>query len=439
MNLTKCFVAGLCLTAMTAAAVEIKANAFETLADKQQSGWWVGADKSLQSDGIVVDGDASLNGYLGVRPMTGVTSNQVLKLDTEGGVWTNTVNQPFAGEGNPVEIYADMLVKFVPSEELPDEATLSGKLAIAVKADGNGTNRLNITWNDGNGFATWSEIATKEVSTSLWHRVTVKMYTKDEGVTPWATVYLNNDEVLDQQINGQTLYSIGFQGTGFIDEVVVRDDNPISTGTFLILSFSTGIESVFVGETQKNSGDTVLSGSDLIIKAAQWKEIADVTGPSTVTWVTGAAGASAATVTVANATATTVTITAQTETSSTGTSGTGTSFDGAPMNKVATWALANGVTALTSGIYDQYLFNIDDTATVPTLRITSVSISGSDVTVTVTADGTNFTSINGTLKLKSYATLGATPTVHTITFSGTTTATITQNIGTDKFVKAAVE
>jgi len=183
----------------------------------------------------------------------------------------------------------------------------------------------------------------------------------------------------------------------------------------------------------------VTSPAELVITASQWKEIASLTGPGTITWVDGGIGSSVATVTVANASATTVEIAAQTSTSSTPIGGQ-TYFNGQLLSKVATWALANGVTELSNDNYNQYLFNIDDTATVPTMLITGISISGSTVTVTVTAGTSNLkTGINGTLKIKSYATLGATPTVRTISFVGETADTITCDIGTDNFVKATVE
>ena len=227
MNLTKCFVAGLCLTAMTASAVEKKANAFETLADLQQTGWWIAVDTSLQSDGVVVDGDASLDGYAGVRPMTGVTSNKVLKLDTEGGVWTNTINESFA----TTPIFADMLVKFVPSEELP--TLTEGKLAIAIKLELDGTNYLNVANNNTieNSYI-WA-VTAKAISTSEWYRVTVKMYSDPDLLWTYAQVYVNGAAVGGPlELDGnETLNSIGFQGTGFIDEVVVRDDDPFESST----------------------------------------------------------------------------------------------------------------------------------------------------------------------------------------------------------------
>jgi len=424
MNLTKCIIAGLCITAMTASATVLKSDSFED--GTFQPVWSAPGDSIIAASTGVAEANSPID----------TTDTKLVQLDTNGGVWTNSIEQTY--ESAP--IYADMLVKFVPSEELPAVDSLV-KLAIAVTND-----VLVVTRADGIGGNEWIETGTT-IDTSLWYRVTVKLEWLDPDTK--AVVKIDGTAVsvdgnttfsITDNDGFATLRSIGFQGTGFIDEVVVRDDDPFVGGSAtLTLSFSTGIASVTVGGNQKYDTDTVPSDSELVITAAQWKEVAGITGPSTITWGDSAAGDSCVTVTVANATATTVTITAQTETSTDATAGTGTSFDGAPMNTVATWALANGVTELTNGIYDQYLFNIDDQATVPTLLITSISVSGSTVTVTVTAGTKDLTDINGTLKLKSYATLGGTPTEQSITFTGTTTATIVKDIGTDKFVKAAVE
>jgi hypothetical protein len=431
MNLTKCFVAGLCLSALTASAGFIKTNAFE---GEPSTGWWVGDGDTLTTRSVpndTVNGRAS---YGGVRPMADAANENVLKLDTEGGVWTNEVGVSF----ETVPVWADMLVKFVPSEELP--TLTDGKLAVAIKLAVDGTNYLNVANNNGSTFA-WAETA-QAIFTSDWYRVTVKMSWDDELEATFAQVSVNGTAVGSPLVldGNTTLNSIGFQGTGYIDEVVVRDDDPISTAVLLTLSFVSGtdIASVLVDGNPKNSGDTVASGSDLVITAAQWKEIASVTGPSTVTYVAGAAGSSAATVTVANATATTVTIAAQTETSTTPIGG-GTAFSGEESNKVATWALANGVTTLSNDMYDQYLLNIAEDADVPDLLITSISVSGSTVTVTVAAAGVNFTTINGTLKIKAYPTLGGAETVYTANVTGYSPVTIVQDIGSNKFVKAAVE
>lgn len=442
MNLTKCFVAGLCISALTASAGFIKSNAFET-ADAGTD-WTFDGIKGWDSEGIRVANDSTNNraSYSSAeidRPYASAANTKVLALNTEGGVWTNTINQQFA----TTAIYVDMLVKFVPSEELPLKTTLSGKLAIAVMADVNGTNRLNIAWDNSGGFGDWLPITSKEVSTSSWHRITVKMYAvvNGEDYIPWVTVYLDRDQVLDQQINGLTLAAIGFSGTGFIDEVVVRDDDPFVTEIPLTLSFATGIDSVYVGVDSKTNGATVLSGDSLIITASKWYEIANVAGTDVTTnWVAGVIGDSAATVTVTAAAADkTVTITARTETS-TDPQGGSTLFNGQQANKVAAWAIANGVTTLLDANYPQYLFNIATNATVPTLSIKSVAISNTTATVSVQAGTTDFSpsAINGALKIKGYPTLGGTPEVYG-GFTGTTNAIFVQDIGTNKFIRAMVD
>lgn len=217
MNLTKCFVAGLCVTALTASAANylVATNDFEggTL-----EGTWTGG---INASAIV---DASTGVTDANSPIVGVTDSKLLKLDTEGGVWTNDVNQPFSG----APVWADMLVKFVPSEELP--TLTEGKLAVAIKLALDGTNYLHIANNDSSAF-TWAA-TTKAISTSEWYRVTVKLYTT-EGWS-YADVSVNNQSVSAGLIldGTTTLNSIGFQGTGFIDEVAVRDDDPFSALMF---------------------------------------------------------------------------------------------------------------------------------------------------------------------------------------------------------------
>ncbi len=220
MNLTKCFVAGLCATAMTASASFLGAtNDFEggTL-----EGVWTGG---INATAIV---DASTGVTDANSPIVGVTDSKLLKLDTEGGVWTNEVTD---GSFASAPVYADMLVKFVPSEELPsvDSAV---KLAIAVT---NGY--LAVTKDDGLGGNVWVGTSTA-IDTSLWYRVTVMLTFEDPLVK--ATVKINETAVtvdgntlfdITDNEGFQTLNSIGFQGTGFIDEVAVRNDDPFGSST----------------------------------------------------------------------------------------------------------------------------------------------------------------------------------------------------------------
>jgi hypothetical protein len=439
MNLTKCFVASLCLMAMTASAVVIKEDSFES--GTFTNAGWSGFDSTF---GVNIIGGT--NGVTDANsPMVGVGDDRVLHLNTDGAVWTNTITgASFAGTTN---IYVDMLVKFVPSEELPVIGT-GVKLAVAVKTGTPNVFAYYVADQVSYSSNIWYETSA-EINTNLWCRLTIDFSTLviDENNSVGLVNIKTNGALVNTlplyvEQTDYTLNSIGFQGTGYIDEVVVRDDNPFGAAIQITLSFATGVASVFVGPTQKLDTQTVDSGSDLIITAAQWKEISDVSGPGVTTnWVSGALGDSLVTVKVQASNATTVTVTSVTETSTSGTLGSSTSFDGAPMNKVAAWAIANGVSSLSDGIYTNYLYNVDDTAEAQTLLINSIAVTGTTVTVTVGAGTNNLSILNGVLKLKAWPVLGGTPVTYTneVALLGTTNVTVQVNISTNKFVKALIE
>lgn len=443
MNLTKWFAAGLCITAMTVSAQSIKTNSFEGTLDS--TGWFVGVEKNLESTGIVVANDAINNrdtysADATNRPMPDAANTKVLKLD-ESVTFTNTITDAsFAS----VPVYVDMLVKFVPSDTLASVDSVA-KLAIAVTNDLVAVTRADLTTGAINEWV----ITETTIDTSKWHRVTVKLeYTSAR----YATLQIDRQTVM---VGGEssfritdnegsiTLRALSFSGTGYVDEIVVTRDDPFgSLVADLTLDFTTGIQSVYVGGNAKTTNDKVPSGSELVITAKNWYEIAPVTGPETTTWVAGAVGSTVATVKVENATATNVTITGRTSTSTAKVSGS-TSFTNQPMNKVAAWA--NGVGNLTGdvdeGMYNRYLLNLEKAATVPTMLIKSISVSGTTATVTVEATGVDFSAINGVLKFKTYVTLDAVPTPINVSFTGgpTSTITIEQDIVDAKFIKVSVE
>ena len=243
MNLTKCFVAGLCLTAMTVSAVgTIQGDAFE---NGIYSGSWSGSlSLSYGEGGHVVDGDAftGIPPYTSARPMTGVTSNRVLRLDTEGGVWTNMVGVPFGA----APVFVDMLVKFVPSEDLP-QLDSSVKLAVAVTNGCLVVTKNGSQWNQTNQAIdtnTWYRFSAelKQVTSSNW---VVDPFLEGGGywdisTTKRAIVKINqsvvsvggeNDFIIFDVLGTSTLTSIGFSGTGFVDEIVVRDTDPFALPT----------------------------------------------------------------------------------------------------------------------------------------------------------------------------------------------------------------
>jgi hypothetical protein len=285
-------------------------------------------------------------------------------------------------------------------------------------------------------------VANGQVDTNSWCRLTVELKNYDgfTGASIKTNGALVNQSPYYVNESDKTLNAIGFQGTGYIDEVVIRDDDPFAgNAATLTLFFATGIGSVYEGVTQKNSGDTVTSPADLIIVATNFYEIASVTGVDT-SWIVNGINQTGGIVTVSSTTNATVTITAQAETSTDPYPNSG-AFTNQPADKVATWAIAKGVTALDDNMYNQYLFNIDELADNPTLVINSIAVTNTTVTVMVGAGTNNLSILNGTLKLKAYPVLGGTPVNYTneVALVGTTNVTVQVNIGTNKFVKALVE
>lgn len=426
MNLTKLFAASLCLTAMAASAVELKSDSFES---GSFGAGWTGPQESA----IV----AGTNGVAEANSPINTSDTKVLQLDTGAGTWTNQVGYSFDNTNTPA-LYIDMLVKFVPSETPPPLGD-GVKLAIAV------TNDLLVVTKAVSGVNTWADTATN-IDTSLWYRVTVKLE-QDVNYSYYASVTLNGDqpvsvggeerfEIADSSYLG-VLNSIGFQGTGFIDEVVVTTDNPLGGVTVvdITLSFAVGELSVLVSGTGTNAAPVVPSGTTLDVIAKTFYQIA---GKSGVTNEWTSLGLTNGTITVSADDPATATFTAQPWTSTDPVGGT-TSFANAPATNVAAWAIAKGVTELDDNIYNQYLLNIDDATDVPSLLIKSVAVTNTEVTVTVEADGVNFSTINGQVKLMVSPVLGGSSSNITAAVSGEFTATVQADIGTNKFVKAVVE
>jgi len=436
MNLTKLFAASLCFTAMTASAGFIGVtNDFE--GGTLEGTWTGGATAAFITNIITSVSDNN-------SPIKGNTDTKVLELNTNGGVWTNEING-----GTPVSfasapVWVDMLVKFVESDatSLP---TFDSAVKLAIAA----TNGSLIVTKKQDNSNVWASTQTA-IDTGLWYRVTVKL--SREGSAFNASVTLNGSEqvsvggetifqIFDSEFEGE-LSAIGLQGTGFVDEIAVCDDDPL-TGTpavvQLTLSFTSGEMSVLVSGTGTNAAPVVPSGTVLDVIAAPFYEIASKS--VTNDWTSGGVGYTNGTITVSADDDATVTFTAQPWTSTNALGGV-TAFANAPATNVAAWAIANEVTELTNEMYENYLLNIAEDATVPEMQIASISVSGTTVTVTITTTGNsvNFTQINGTLKLKLYETLGGTETKEVVqSFDGTTTAEVVMDIVDAKFVRATVE
>jgi len=354
------------------------------------------------------------------RPMSGVVSNRVLNLETEGQTLTRTV------DGAPINFTAapawvDTLIKFTPSEDDPVIDDILVKAAVFVNVSSNLT-----IYHGVDGESPAMTPVGIQIDPEQWYRLTIQL-----GVQPgyeFKAFKVLLDGVLvtssaaytdtsDAPVEGgywfmspsisETLNAVAFQGTGMVDELVVTSDEVSFenvSSVVLTLSFDSGLVTVAQGGVPLTTGAEVESGETIEIAAADWRELVSVNGTD-VTY-DGPVGAMvlASTGTVSALASTTVTFTTQpysgTGAISTGLGGT------QPADKVAEWALANSLGAgdLDSDMLDDYLCNVAP-ATNPELKVLSVVFDqeNEEATIVVGTTGStvDFDSINGTLKVST--------------------------------------
>ena len=274
MNLTKSLSLALgCagIFAFTASATSFVSDTFKNISGTAAPDVWTPAGywgvSGNNDTSRVVEGDAARSAFSATStPITNATDSLVVALNTEGDILSRDVgNISFAG----TPLYVDMMVKFVLSEEMP-EVTADSKLAICASvADSNLYVRVS---NDGSGAALaldWYRVENVKVDPEQWYRVTVEC-SFDAGGWDAAMfrIKLNGGEYLNSlggwdidlgaqgegdctyffsasgSPNNTTLYSIDFQGTGFIDELVVTDDLPY-------FAEGTGEDTYFAGDPNK--------------------------------------------------------------------------------------------------------------------------------------------------------------------------------------------
>lgn len=147
-------------------------------------------------------------------------NSQVLQLDTEGTVLTNTVAYP-GSEGavsyGSKPVYVDMRVHFDAMSDSPDISLLSGaKLALFVSSD------AKLVAVHANGWTT----NTVSLDTNKWYQLTIKLLNGKFDV-------LLNDEVVSgftdldlMNTTGNTLEGASFSGTGLIDNLYISHGDP---------------------------------------------------------------------------------------------------------------------------------------------------------------------------------------------------------------------
>ena len=397
-------------------------------------------------------GDASMiqevegTPYAGNSPIVaGTTQAQAVKLETEGQTLSRYVNfedyydgfleqwrtRPVPIDFGSTPIYMDTLMRFTPSEDEPEIVEADVKFAVWVNATSNLVvrHRLFVTlegdWTDPIN-SVFTDVVIKP---EQWYRLTIKMASYWGGYMSVASIWLDGVKLshpegfttdeeggwpteggaffgLTESINPYYLDTISFQGTGWVDDLVVTDTlAPFGEGTAvsLTLVFDDTIASVMSGSSSISSNGTVSAGSTLTITAADWYTIANVTSGAAGFGYTGLLGEKTSSGTVSANGEGTISITT---TPYTGTWGTGKPGDTGinDISDFAAWARGNGqiseaqiAAAGVDACMDQYLLNIaaaDDA----TIKITDVQVN-QDGTVTIEvraiSENVNFNTIRG--------------------------------------------
>lgn len=427
--------------------------------------------------------------YAAGRPITNDNAKaQALKLETEGQTLTRyvafTEDDGSGSLGIPrttptdvevssaLPVYVDTLMKFTPSEDDPEVTDPNIKLALFVNVSSNLVLRHNY-W-DGSGYVTTNSVFTDlgVINPEQWYRLTIKMQYHDSYGAMQAWLWLDgtslthyNGEVGGSSIhNGpifytindsKTLSQVSFQGTGYVDDLVVaRDITPFGgqAALTLTLAFDDDVLDVLVDGQPVQPSAVVESGSTLEITAVDWYQINSVTGDGiTYTGTTGELeGESTGTIT-ADGPDKTATINASQYTGSISTGfPPGHPYETLPANKLAAWAVASGLTeqdvALNAEDYlDNYLLNIDESIAAQ-LQITSIVYDPVNEIATITVGATdpavNFTKLNGTLVVQTTDNLAAgfgATTEYDITLTAAGEVTIEVEAIAGNFIRAYVQ
>ena len=404
---------------------------------------------------------------------------KVLKLNTEGGVLTNTLAtaQSFAA----ANLYVDAMVKFVPSEELADLGTDQDiKVAVyayvkEIQADPLITS-TNLAIYHGlfdlealvEPFAVTNTVTDITVDADAWHRLTIELAQGDgDNVQQAFRVLIDGVAVTNAaayqddwstRINAELppnngpwfvsaaclgtlktdVASLQFKGTGYIDDLVVTATAP---------SFEMGAEPFEVTQTIGAGGSSSDATSPISVEANtstsltytanEFYRIATLTTNAQA--IGAAVGQEDYTVELDSATAVDVTF----------------AITGGYSAGNVAWFVANGWGEgdIVAGDFAKLeMLNVAATnaAAGGTITITDIVIDGTDVKVTVAIDRTmSLGDINGTICLYGWDELGDVPAKigaasiagtdpslpdtedfsHTFTFTGVT----------QKFFKAVIE
>lgn len=369
--------------------------------------WQAAADDASK----IVTNDAERANYSGIRPLPSADTNLVLELATEG----NTLTRHVIGEGGVAgqtfdvnSVFVDTLIKFRPSEDTPSISN-DVKLAVYVNVNSN----LVVHHGVESADPTNSVFDTINISPTNWYRLTIKLSTM--GPLGVFEVFLNGEALTHENATGEgvgnvfltaasgdKLSAVAFQGTGYVDELVVGNDADLAAppaGILLTLVYDDSLGTVKTnGATVINNG-TVPNNTLIEIVPNDWYNVTNVLGEG-ITYV-GQLYEKPSTGTVSAASSATATISFA-QYSGTYSMGAA-SVDAA---KLSAWAIANNklesdVGANAADWLDEYLLNIAPSSETNMIAITSIAVGATDATIKVVASSpvVDFNNINGELHI----------------------------------------
>jgi hypothetical protein len=307
-------------------------------------------------------------------------------------------------------------------------------LALFVNANSNLVLRHSY-YLDGNYYPTNSIFEGNLINPEQWYRLTIKMqyHSNYSAIQAWVWLdgtplaHYNGETEQGGAHNGPVFYTLNdsqnlsqvfFQGTGYVDDLVVTDTIvPFQTaGLTLTLAFNGDLMSVTANGVAVASGGSVTDGATLVIDAIDWYQINGVTGdnisftgtPTPGSLVNCTTGTISTTVSGSEAT---INVGQYTGTIPTGLGGTYATVDA---GKLAAWAVNSGLTeaqviANAADYLDNYLMNVGvdvDTGIEITSIVYDATTEKATITVEAVSPAVNFKSINGELVVWTTDNLG---------------------------------
>ena len=427
------------------------------------------------------------------RPLPNTPTNNVLQLNTEGATLTNSFGAGF--DMSSQITYMDTMIQFVASETAPASCTVGDSgIKAAVFADVN-TNLAVYHGMVVPAFGQWSsniiDIIPLSLNASNWYRLTIAfdatalindnstMYqiemfqVRINGVAvqspyayddTWKNTWQSPDAGGNDALpnlsptgtwfrsattqSGKTLTGIAFEGTGFIDDLVVTNGavsfvNPITSYTVMVIIGSHG--------TAKTNGIALVSGvsfsvpsgasTSIVYTANEWYRIQTLSTNSAN--VAAAASVKVYTQQLVNITENYSNNVAFYQPPSTNINP---SYSNVPTAWLASWGQSESTSLANNApldLYQQYLLGVDPyTAQTNDFEVTGIAITNTTVHVSVRLkiNSSLWSGINGTLHLYSYTNLttAGTSVGTTNLTSGAATFQFTDT-GSNKFYKASIE